>query len=82
MIPFRSHEQALKLGFRYRGHVPCPVCGSSIGIYQQPDCYPLFVDTETFWPHVLAVHNEVKPMPAPPAPPIDRKSAAAGEHDE
>jgi hypothetical protein len=75
MIPFRSHEQALDIGFKFRGLVACPLCGAQVGIYQRPNEWPLFVDPDNMRAHVTIAHNE---DPAPEMP-IDRKSAAAGE---
>lgn len=72
-----SHEDALRAGYRYRGRVPCPVCGMVVGIYQKLDQFPLFLDTETMRPHVTFAHNE---MPAAARDfPVDGKSAAAGD---
>lgn len=73
--PFKSAEDLKRAGYRTRGYILCPECGESIVIYQQLDKMPVFLDPETFKPHLWPAHTD------PPAPPMDRKTASTGEKE-
>ena len=78
IMPFKSRENALELGFKFRGRVLCTLCGAYVDIYQRLAEMPLFVDPETLWPHLFVTHNDEPPPQEKPIP-IDRKTAAAGK---
>jgi len=69
---YKSQQDLVDAGFKFRGLVPCPVCSTLISIFQQPDAFPVFLDLKTFCPH-LDRYKHADP------PAVDHKSAAAGE---
>ena len=70
--PYKSQRDLIDAGFRFRGFVPCPVCGTQVGTYPQLDHFPEFLDTETFERHIGRYKHADLPEP-------DRKMAAAGD---
>jgi hypothetical protein len=72
--PYRSHNALIEAGFRHRGRIPCPVCRCTIVIYQIPSTMPVFLDPQTFAPHLDFRHDDALPVDY-----ADGKSAAAGD---
>ena len=70
---YRSHEDLLRAGFRSRGPIKCPFCAAELLIYQVPGEMPVFLDPETYVPHLDPQHAD------PIESPMDRKSAATGD---
>ena len=70
--PAKSQQDLVDAGFKFRGFVPCPACGGNIAIWQKPDLFPVFLDPETFWPHLDRFKHADPPE-------VDHKMAAAGE---
>jgi hypothetical protein len=73
--PYNSSERLAIAGFRCRGPIQCPICGDEIVIYQRTGQMPVFLDPETFQPHLAAPQHADPPW----HPAVDGKSAAAGE---
>lgn len=73
--PYKSHEDLLDASFRCRGTVKCPLCKEAVSIYQRVNEMPIFVNVETYRPHLDWIHTGTD---ANGAPPVDGKSAAAG----
>lgn len=74
MWPYRSHNALMEAGFKSRGLVPCPLCRRDIAIYQIPGTMPVFLDPESFLPHLDFQHDHGLPLEY-----VDQKSAAAGD---
>jgi hypothetical protein len=72
----RTSDDLRRAGFRSRGRIACPDCGAPIEIYQQLNQMPVFLDPETYYPHLELVPHHMDP---PWQPPVDGKSAAAGD---
>lgn len=72
--PYKRHEDLLDAGFRCRGTVKCPLCDNAVGIYQKPNEMPVFVNVETYRPHLEWIHTGSDGN----GEPIDNKTAAAG----
>lgn len=73
----RSSESLALAGYKCRGPIACPICGSEIVIYQIPGQMPEFLDPETFAPHLMAAqHADTAWHPS-----VDGKTAATGERE-
>jgi hypothetical protein len=71
--PHKSDEDLARAGFKSRGTMKCPFCYALVNIYQVPGEMPVFLDPESYYPHLDPQHAD------PPEMPVDGKSAAAGE---
>ncbi len=73
--PYRTSESLAIAGLKCRGPIVCPLCGAEIVIYQIPGQMPVFLDPEKFFPHLVDPQHADPPW----QPPVDGKSAAAGD---
>ena len=73
--PYKQHEDLLAAGYRCRGTVKCPLCDNAVSIYQQLEKMPVFVNIDTYRPHLEWIHTGTDENGAAP---VDGKSAAAG----
>jgi len=55
--PYTSHEGLIEAGFISRGRITCPICRAEIGIYQISNTMPVFLDVDTFQPHLGFQHE-------------------------
>lgn len=82
-----SHEKLVTAGFRRCASTYCPLCARALLIYQHGTDFPVFLNSETFMPHLEVSHIEplldmtAEQRAATPTP-VDWKRRASGERDE
>lgn len=72
--PYRSSEALATAGYKCRGLIVCPRCGTEIVVYQITGQMPVFLDPVQFVPHLAEPQHADPPWHAAP----DGKLASAG----
>lgn len=84
---FDTPGKLAEAGYRRCATTNCPLCGRNLVIYMREHEFPVFLNSETFFPHLVvnegrtAIEHASDDRPPWNRPSVDSKSRAAGERE-
>lgn len=82
-----SPEKLAEAGYRRCSTTNCPLCARTVVIYMREHEFPVFLNSKTFFPHLVlndektAIEHASSDLPPWQRPKPDLKSRAAGDRE-